>query len=98
MDENKCIKEEVLGKMGAYIEACIKHVDESTKEGGYRDRLLRIEQAQSNFKETLGILDKHIGKMSTRAAIIGGVIGGLIGAASPTTISTLVAVILKFVK
>lgn len=94
-DEYKCIKEEDLGKMGAQLDVCLKHVEESNREGGYRDRLLRMEQVQGNFKETLVTLDKHIGKMSTRAAVIGGVIGGLIGAASPSTIQLLVQAIVK---
>ena len=94
-DEYKCIKEEDLGKMGAQLDVCLKHVEESNKEGGFRDRVLVLEQTQANFKGTLAILDKHIGKMSTRAAVIGGVIGGLIGAASPQTIQLLVQAIVK---
>jgi hypothetical protein len=98
MSENTCIKEEDLGKMGAQIDICLNHVEESNKAGGYRDRVLVLEQTQAQFKDTLLTLDRHIKNASTRSAIIGGIIGGLIGAASPTTIQALISIILKVVK
>lgn len=98
MGETNCIKEEDLGKMSAQIESCLNHVIESNKPGGYRDRVLIIEQSQATFKDTLHILDNHIKISSTYSAIIGGVIGGLLGAACPSTINALVNFIVKFVK
>lgn len=98
LEENKCVKEEDLGKMGAQLESCLNHVIESNKPGGYRDRVLVLEQTQGAFKDTLNILDTHIKTSSTRSAIIGGVIGGLIGAASPTTIQVLASILTKFLK
>ena len=98
MGETNCIKEEDLGKMSAQIENCLNHVTESNKPGGYRDRVLVLEQTQATFKDTLKILDSHIRQSATRAGIIGGVIGGLIGAASPTTMQALVSIIGRFIK
>ena len=49
-EETNCIKEDELGQLKAKAEVAEEHIQESNKQGGYRDRLLITEQALANSK------------------------------------------------
>jgi hypothetical protein len=61
-----------------------KHVDEGEKEGGFRDRLLLLEQAVSELKKAMWI----------RVAVAGA-IGGLIGSGSNDVLVMFIKWIMK---
>lgn len=70
----------------SYIRSKVcKHVEEGEKEGGFRDRLLLVEQEADILKKAMWV---KIGV----AGMIGGLIGGRL---APEVINLLVKVLLK---
>lgn len=62
-----------------------KHVDEGEKEGGFRDRLLILEQSVSELKKAMW-----------SRVIVSGVIGGLLGGKlAPEVINWLLKLVIK---
>ena len=96
-----CLKEHEWGQLMADLEyikkAVATHVFEGDKPGGFRDRLVVLEQQHAVITEkTLeqcGVLKEKIKEQNERidkiklgyiwAGILGGVIGGLISTAAP---------------
>jgi hypothetical protein len=56
-----------------------KHVDEGEKEGGFRDRVLRLEIDVSELKKRFWL-----------SSILGGIVGALIGSGSNDAIVALI--------
>jgi len=83
MGEHDCLYEERWGRVLVQLESFgnkfCKHIEEGEKEGGYRDRLLLLEQAVSVLK-----------KSYWKTAIVCGIIGGLLGKLSPEICNLLV--------
>ena len=81
MDEHdRCFREEEWGKLWATLENIEKrlttHVVEGEKEGGWRDRLLIMEQEVCSLKKAEWI-----------RLIIASLIGGLLGKLSPDLVN-----------
>lgn len=62
-----------------------KHVDEGEKEGGFRDRLLLLEQSVAELK-----------KAQWTRALVSGLIGGLVGGRlAPEVMNLIIKMIIK---
>ena len=76
MDDHQCLYEERWGKILTNLEnittKICKHIEEGEKEGGFRDRLLLLEQTVCTLK-----------KSYWKTALVCGIIGGLLGKVSP---------------
>ena len=75
MAEHECIQEGRISKLESSFEYFIKrtadHIAEGDKVGGYRDRVLLLEQSVSELKKAMW------GRV-----MVAGLIGGLIGSGS----------------
>ena len=74
-----CLKEQDWGKLWEIIKTHTSHVVEGDKQGGYRDRLFKVELDVKALKERFW-----------QSALIGGVIGALIGSGSRDAITFLI--------
>lgn len=61
-----------------------KHIDEGEKQGGFRDRLITLEQQMDNFKKAMWI---RVG--------VAGILGGLIGSGSADVIALFLKWVMK---
>jgi len=68
-----------------------RHFNESDKAGGWRDRLLALENDFKNLQIRLDLVEKGVMK----GAVIGGIIGALIGSGCGTLLPKLITMILK---
>lgn len=89
MSEEKCIKEDELGQLKVMAEMAEAHINESNRQGGYRDRLLIAEQVLASSKVAM---EKEIAEIRRivcishiRVGFIAGLIGGLTGQITPQT-------------
>ena len=76
MDTHYCLKEKEWGELQSdlrYIkENTCRHIQEGEGVGGWRDRLLVVEQETSTLK-----------KSYWKTCVVAGIIGGLVGNISP---------------
>ena len=83
MDGHNCIHEERWGKVLATLEhftrKVCKHIDDGEKQGGFRDRVLILEETVSALKRSYW-----------KTALTCGIIGGLLGKISPDIFNLLV--------
>lgn len=70
-----CLKEGDWGELRVKLETYDKHVDESEKKDGYRDRLIKTELVVLNVQKAQTLFFVY--------AAVGGFIGGLLGKAAP---------------
>lgn len=94
MSDEKCIKEDELGQLKAKAEAADMHIQESNKQGGYRDRLLITEQALASSKaameKELSEIKRIVRTSHIKIGFIAGLIGGLMGQVTPQTFQWIV--------
>jgi hypothetical protein len=75
----------VLKDNTSYIRNTVcKHIEEGERDGGYRDRLLILEQAVSELKKAMWV-----------RVIVSGFIGGLLGTGSSDAIGVVIKWIMK---
>ena len=79
MSDHVCLKEQDWGKLWEIIKTHSNHVIEGDKQGGFRDRLFKVELDVKSLKERFW-----------QSALIGGVIGALIGSGSNDVIVMLI--------
>jgi len=81
-EEHKCKQEQRITRLESGFEYFIKrtadHISEGDKQGGYRDRLIILEQSVDSLK-----------KAEWSRVVTAGCIGGLIGNISPDLIKGL---------
>ena len=82
MNEHDCSHSKDWGKQEQLNERLEKHLYDSDKEGGYRDRVAKLEVGMRIFFSS--------GKWFITAACVGGFLGGLLGKAVPDFLNWIV--------
>jgi hypothetical protein len=65
------------------------HIDEGEKHGGFRDRVLTLEQTQKALKEEIGVIKRSYWK----TCLVAGVLGGLLGKLTPDLFNLIIRMV-----